>query len=139
MPCYPSVLTPRICAVAAALLLSSCGYVGDPLPPLANVPLPVADLAAVQRGAVLIAQFTIPVSTTESKPIPIPLTLDLRVGTNPSDQFDVNEWSARARHIVTPELTAPTASYRIPTAEWIGKEVLIAVRVTAANGKQSPW
>ena len=139
MPCYPSQLTRRFSAAAAAFLLSSCGYVGDPLPPLANVPVPVADLAAIQRGAVIIAQFSIPQVTTEAKPIPLPLTLDLRVGPNPADQFDANEWASRARHIITPELTAPTASYRIPTAEWIGKEVLIAVRVTAANGKQSPW
>jgi hypothetical protein len=120
-------------------VLSGCGYVGDPLPPLANVPVPVADLAAIQRGAVIIAQFTIPTLTTESKPIPIPLTLDLRVGPNPSDHFEQDQWASGARHIVTPELTGPTASYRIPIAEWIGKEVLISVRVTAANGKQSPW
>ena len=123
----------------AALFLTSCGYIGDPLPPLANIPGPVEDLAAVQRGGTLIAHFTIPPLTTEQKPVPRPITLDLRIGTNPSDHFDANEWSSHARHIVTPVINGPLATYQIPAADWVGKEVLIAVRVTAANGKQNNW
>ena len=126
-------------AAIAALLLTSCGYIGDPLPPLANVPTPIEDVAAIQRGNAIIAHFTLPVLTTEAKPIPLPLTLDLRIGPNTAENFDANEWASRARHIVTPDLTGPVVTYRIPVAEWTGKEVLIAVRATAANGKQTPW
>ena len=41
-------LLPALIA-AAALLTTGCGYTGDPLPPLANIPARVLDLAAVQR------------------------------------------------------------------------------------------
>ena len=37
-------------AAAAAALLAGCGYIGDPLPPLLNIPARVTDLTAVQRG-----------------------------------------------------------------------------------------
>ena len=120
-------------------MLTSCGYIGDPLPPLANYPSPITDLAAIQRGARIIAHFSVPQLTTELKPIPRPLTFDLRIGTNAGDHFDVNDWSDRARHIVTPEITGPVATYEIPSAEWTGKDLLIAVRMTAGNGKQTPW
>ena len=48
-----------------ALLVTGCGYVGDPLPPALNIPVPVADLNAVQRGDQIIIQFTVPQMTTE--------------------------------------------------------------------------
>jgi hypothetical protein len=133
-------LRPRIFAApAAAFLLASCGYIGDPLPPLANVPVTVKDLAAIQRGGRIIAHFTIPQLTTEEKPIPPPLTLDLRVGPHSGDRFDENEWASQSRHVPAPELSDGLATYEIPAAEWRGKEVLIAVRITAGNGKQSNW
>lgn len=133
-------MSPRLLpALAAAALLTSCGYIGDPLPPLANYPSPITDLAAIQRGAHIIAHFTVPQLTTELKPIPRPLTFDLRVGTNATDKFDISDWSDRARHVVTPEVNGPVATYEIPSAEWTGKDLLIAVRVTAGNGKQTPW
>ena len=36
---------------AAALMASGCAYLGPPLPPLANVPGHITDLAAIQRDA----------------------------------------------------------------------------------------
>lgn len=126
-------------AAAAALFLTSCGYIGDPLPPLANVPPRVEDLAAIQRGNVIISHLTIPQLTTEGKPIPRPLTFDLRIGPYANEHFDENAWASIARHIVTPELTGPVATYEIPAGEWIGKEVILGVRITAANGKTSGW
>ena len=91
----------RFLGAAAALIVAvcgaGCGYVGDPLPPLANVPSPVSDLAAIQRGGRIIVQFTVPVTTTEGHPIPPPLQLDLRAGT--AEQFDENQWAASARRI----------------------------------------
>jgi hypothetical protein len=132
-------LKPQFLAAVAALFLTSCGYIGDPLPPLANVPARVQDLAAVQRGSVIISHLTIPQLTTEGKPIPRPLTFDLRVGTHEGEHFDENDWASHARHIVTPELTGPVATYEIPMKDWTGKEVILGVRITGANGKSSGW
>src|SRR6185369_13390495 len=111
--------------------------VGDPLPPLANVPVKVSDLAAIQRGAHIIVQFTVPTLTTESFPIPSPVKIDLRAGT--ADQFNENEWAAKAKQIPPGPIANGIARYEVPSAEWAGKEVILGVRIVGGNGKQSPW
>ena len=118
------------------LALSSCGYVGDPLPPLANVPARVADLAAIQRGSTVIVQFTVPSKTTESHPIPPPIELDLRAGT--ADHFEENQWAAAAQKFPAPEIKGPTARYELPAAAFAGKEIILGVR-SASGRKQSSW
>jgi hypothetical protein len=127
----------RFLPAVAALVLAGCGYIGEPLPPLANVPPRVTDLAALQRGGRIIVQFTVPTKTTEGHPIPPPLRLDLRAGT--ADQFEENQWAAGARQIPPAATAAGVARYEIPAADWTGKEVIIGVRAVAGNGKQSGW
>src|ERR1035438_5599100 len=127
----------RFLPAAAALLLVGCGYVGDPQPPMANIPPRVGDLAAVQRGGRIIVQFTIPAKTIEGHPIPSPLRVDLRAGT--ADQFEENQWAAGARQIPPAATANGVARYEIPSADWTGKEVIFGVRVTAGNGKHSLW
>jgi hypothetical protein len=126
-----------LAAVAAALCMAGCGYVGDPLPPLANIPPRVSDLAAVQRGGRIIVQFTVPDKTTEGHPIPPPLKLDLRAGT--ADRFEENQWASGARQIVPNGAVGSVARYEVPVADWVGKELIFGVRVAAGNGKQSGW
>ena len=127
----------RFLPAAAALLLAGCGFVGDPLPPLANVPPRVSDLAAIQRGGRIIVHFSVPARTTEGHPVPPPVRLDLRAGT--ADRFEENEWAAAARQIPPGALENGIARYEIPAADWAGKEVIFGVRVEAGNGKQSGW
>lgn len=124
-------------AAAAALMLAGCGYVGDPHPPLANIPPRVSDLAALQRGGNIIVQFTVPALTTEGHPIPPPLKLDLRAGT--ADQFEENQWAAGARQLPPGAVANGIARYQVPAADWTGKEVIFGVRTVAGNGKQSSW
>ncbi len=125
-------------AIAVALLLTGCGYVGGPQAPLANVPAPVRDLAAIQRGGKIIAQFTIPTLTTERVTIHDPLTLDLRVGAG-VNPFTPDRWAAQATPVPAPSNPKGTAHYEIPSAPWTGKEMTIGVRVIGANGKESEW
>jgi hypothetical protein len=127
----------RFLPAAAALCLAGCGYVGDPQPPLANIPPRVNDLAALQRGGRVIVQFTVPTLSTEGHPIPGPLKLDLRAG--PADQFEPNQWAAGARRIPSGAVVNGIARYEIPAADWIGKEVIFGLRTVAGNGKQSGW
>ncbi len=116
-----------------AVILAGCGYVGDPLPPLANVPGRITDLSAVQRSSQIIVHFTLPQQTTEGVAIRQPLELDLRVGTPGSG------WAARARHIPGGAVENGHATFAFPSTDWTGKEVTIAARAIGANHKESDW
>src|ERR1044071_5287702 len=133
------VLTPRAGAPAAfvlfaAALLSGCGYVAEPLPPLANIPARITDLAAVQRGSTLIVQFAVPQVTTEGMPIKHGPVLDLRVGPA-SSAVPESEFAAHARQFEPALVEAGRALYEIPAAEWTGKDIVVAARALGSNRK----
>jgi hypothetical protein len=129
---------PPVWVLAATLLAGGCGYVGDPLPPLANVPARVTDLAAVQRDGRIVAQFTVPQLTTEKRPIRGPLKFDLRIGAV-SPPFNADAWAAQAREIGPVAVENGIARCEIPSAQWTGREIALAVRVSGGNGKESSW
>jgi hypothetical protein len=136
----PSCLRPALSRVvfAALFLTTNCGYVGEPLPPLANVPGRVLDLSAVQRGAAISASFTLPTVTTENFPIKAPLHLDLRIGPRP-DPFRESDWLATAMPLPEGPVENGIAHYSIPSAPWLGKSMVVGVRVIGANEKASAW
>lgn len=55
----------RAVPIALAALAGACGSVGDPRPPLANLPEPVGDLSARQFGDQLVISWSRPLRTTE--------------------------------------------------------------------------
>jgi hypothetical protein len=67
------------------LLLTGCGYVGDTRPPSLRLPVPVRDLAVVERGDKLIVQFTVPSKTTEELPLRDKPKLVVYVGDKPTE------------------------------------------------------
>jgi fibronectin type 3 domain-containing protein len=123
---------------AAALLTGGCGYTGDPLPPLANIPTRVLDLAAIQRGDRIMVQFTVPPRTTEGVAIKTPLKLDLRIGTA-EPPFSQEGWAARATPVPEAPVANGVARYEIQAAAWTNKEATLAVRVLSARGKTVGW
>jgi hypothetical protein len=123
---------------AAALLTAGCGYTGDPLPPLANIPARVIDLAASERGGLITVQFTVPQRTTEGVAIKTPLKLDLRIGTA-EPPFNQETWAAGATEVPAGPVDNGVARYEIPVAAWTGKEAILAVRVLSARGKTVGW
>jgi len=88
----------RALPALAAALAAGCGYVSEPLPPLANVPARVMDLTAIQRGNRVVAGFTLPRLTTEGMDIKGDLMLDLRIGP-PTDPLEEDAWAAGAAPI----------------------------------------
>ena len=127
----------RLLPVLTAFL-AGCGYVAGPLPPLANIPARVTDLAAVQRGGKLIVQFTGPHLTTEGVAIKRTPELDLRIGPGPAP-FNAALWASGAKRIPAVAAAGGVARYEVPCAEWTGKGVTIGVRVVGANGKDAGW
>jgi hypothetical protein len=135
-------MLPRRCLlplVAFLLLLAACGYVGDPLPPLINIPKPVTGLAAVERGDRLIVQFQLPTHTTEQITIRQPLTVDLRLTASPIVPFDIDRWANEARQISGGVVKDQTVRFEIPVAGLAGRQVTLGARVAGANGKHSDW
>lgn len=117
--------------MAAALLCSGCGYVGEPLPPALHIPQRVLDLAAVERGGQVVVQFTAPVQTTEGLDIRKMGVIDLRVtpGGDPA--------AAKLFHPVPGSQTR--IEHAISAAEWVGKDVVIEVRIPSPKGRDSGW
>src|SRR5690349_12841726 len=109
----------RIVPALAAVMAAGCGYSGNPLPPLANIPAGVTDLTAVQRGNRIVARFTVPRLTTEGMSIKKDLMLDLRIGPAP-DPFQQDLWAAGARPVPVGVVENGSATYEIPSAAWTG-------------------
>jgi hypothetical protein len=126
-------------ALAAAIFLTTgCGYIDPPLTPLANVPDPVSDLVAMQRGVVLMVHCSVPTRTTENVLLKTPPRFDLRIGTA-GERFNVEEWAGRAQAVSDARLKDGLASWEIPATEWTGKRVAIGARAIGSNGKKSNW
>jgi hypothetical protein len=139
----PGTRSPRpwifgVWPVALCLLTAGCGYIGDPLPPLANIPAAVTDLAAVQRGARIILHFTPPELTTEGRDVKQPLAFDLRVGTAVVP-FTAEAWALHATHLPAPPVKNGLAEIEIPSQAWTGQDVTLGVRSIGPNHKPSGW
>ena len=128
----------RMVPVLALAAAAGCGYSGDPLPPLANVPSRVQDLTAVQRADRVVAHFTLPKQTTEGMAIKGELKLDLRIGPVPNP-YQESVWLAGAMAVPPGVVENGSATYEIPSVPWTGKEAAIGVRVSGPNGKESAW
>jgi len=113
-------------SVLAALVLTGCGYVGDPLPPALNIPAPVVGFTAVQRGANFLITFTASELTTENLTLTKISGIDLRVNDKQ-----------------IPDLTPPEpgkpAKYEVPATGWSGQQVSIALRLSGPKGRYSPF
>jgi hypothetical protein len=136
-------LNPRLRALvlvfAILFLLGGCGYIGQPLPPLLNIPGKGENVTAVQRGAIIIAHVTLPTFTTEGVVIKQGLRLELRIGPKPGGQFNAATWLAGAKPAGSATTANGIAEYRIPATEWIGKQVSIAVKIIGATGRDAGW
>ena len=76
----PRAALPFFILLCLSLLLAGCGSVGEPLYPALNIPMPVVDLNAVERGDKIDINLTIPPKTTEGLLLKDIGSLELRVG-----------------------------------------------------------
>jgi fibronectin type 3 domain-containing protein len=125
-------------AAAAALLLSGCGYIGEPMYPLVNVPNRVTDLAAVERGAVIVYQFTLPSLTTEGKRAKIG-KVEIRAGVAPDGSFNRDVWLSKALDLQAKPDEKGHVMSEVPATPWVGKDVILGVRAYGVNGRASDW
>lgn len=105
---------------AAAVLLTGCAYVGDPLPPSLKIPEAVADLRAVQKGGRILVDFTAPAMTTDGVVLREPPETVIFLGEAGADP-------------------ATEAAKVIDASPWVGKEVVIGARTRGPSGRWSAW
>jgi hypothetical protein len=124
----------------AALLtmLAGCGYVGPIQPPSLAMPMRVTDLRAGEFGDKIIADFTIPGLTTEGLPLKGVRSVEVFAGVAPNPFSDAAFGAIAKRYQVTATGPGPVTK-EIPIAEWIGKNLTLAVRATGPKGKMSDW
>jgi len=133
-----SGLFPLCILIAFALLLTGCGYIGNPLPPSLDIPSRITDLRVVEYGNNLMAQFTLPAVTTQGLGLKSIEAMTLYVGVAPVP-FSNAKWLASAKSYAVPA-TAPGAfTHPVPAQEWIGKDIYVSVRSTGPKGKTSDW
>jgi hypothetical protein len=125
--------------VPVTLLLASCGYVGEPLPPLLHIPEAVKDLAAVQRGDQVLLQFTLPKLNSEGTAIRKAVRIELRGAPPPEGGFNADVWSSGALAIEAVAGADGRATAAAPAANWIGKQVIFGVRTVGESGRASAW
>jgi len=123
----------------AGLALGGCGYIGPPLPPALDIPVPIRDLRGVQRGDKILVAFTPPVDTTDQMVLAKPPEIELRVGENPKENFELQRWAGEAKRIPVPKVTAGGVELAFPAEEFAGREVVIVVRAIGPTKRPSDW
>src|SRR5580704_8834227 len=133
------VFATLLCA-AGCVLVAVCGSIGEPMYPALNIPAKITDLVAVERGDKIAIYFTVPSLTTDGPALRGIGSVDLRVGVNPAGGFDREKWAASAKRIDLPAPSQPGPIHEeIPAREFIGKEIVAAVRVGNRRGRMSEW
>ena len=115
--------------VVLAAVLSSCGYVGPPMPPTLDIPVTITDFRAWEYGDNIEVEFTLPAKTTENLTLTSVRSIELRVG----------ETVAESKLVALPVNKPGLVNDRIAARDWIGKTVVLAVRATGPKGKPSLW
>ena len=118
------------------LTLAGCGYVGDPQPPALNIPTAVRDLRGLEYGGDVLVEFSPPVQTTEGLPLKSS-KLELFIGPS-LNPFSPDKWAAGATKFDVPSATG-SVTHQVPIKPWVGKEIVVAVRVLGPKGRASGW
>lgn len=123
----------------AGLALAGCGYVGSPLPPALDIPVPIRDLRGLQRGDNILVAFTPPVDTTDHLALARPPEIELRVGENPKENFELQRWAGEARRIPVQKVTAGGVELTFPAADFAGREIVVVARAIGPTKRPSDW
>ena len=130
---------PRTAFLLLPLLISACGYPGDPLPPALNIPRRVTDLRGVQRGDELILQFTPVLESTEGLILKSLGGVELRAGPHPPGAFNTELWASTAELLPVSETSEALITVETPAQKWEGREIIFGVRTLGPTKRPSAW
>ncbi len=113
-----------VVAAVYCMLISGCGYVGDPKFPSLNLPVRITDLRAVQHASTLVIDFTIPNITTDGVAVKSVRSVDLQAGD---------------KQIPVYRNTPGPVNVQTSIEGLIGQDVVVHVRLVNAKGHASDW
>jgi hypothetical protein len=119
--------------LCSLLALGACGYIGDTQPPSLRIPLRIADVSALQKGAELIIRFTLPTRTTDNAALKSIAGLDLRIGPAGAD----GESGGMA--VQAKGEPGQAMELRISVERLAGNEMQVRVRSAGRPGRYSEW
>lgn len=128
-----------LCLLSLGLLLSSCGYVGEPLPPSLQIPLRVQDLRVRQEQLELIVDFTVPAYATDGAVLEGIREIELRAGPWQGGEFHADLWASQSARLPVQTLRPGPVTVRVDGSRWIGKTIIFAVRIVSGKEKVSEW
>jgi hypothetical protein len=129
-----------ILSTVCCAFMAGCGSIGEPLYPVLNIPSRVSDLTAVERGDRIDVAFTIAPLTTEGLALKEIGSVELRAGPSPANGWNVDEWASGSTRADVPAPAHPGPVHaELPVREFVGKEIVVAVRVANAKGRSSQW
>src|SRR5689334_12181375 len=99
------------------------------MPPTLDIPATITDFRAWEYGENIELEFTLPNKTTENLSLTNVRAIELRVG----------EDVAQSQVIPLPVSKPGNVTDRIPARDWIGKNIVLAVRAVGPKGKSSAW
>jgi hypothetical protein len=126
--------------LAAWAGLSSCGYIGDPMPPSPHIPKPIADLTAVERGSKIEVHFTLPRYTTDGLLIRTFQTVEADIGPD-AKPFHEGVWLGKVKALPIDVSADDQTSFivrQFDVGPWQGQQVAIAIRTSIRNRRLSP-
>ncbi len=138
------------CGLAiAAILLAGCGSIGDPLPPMANIPQVVDDLAALQVADEVIISWSWPLLTTEGATARrvrdftlVAVDVDLNVIDLPPEVIAEHGRNLSVIDEAQLDGKAPGNRFelRVPLADWkLDQQVILAVTAANRSGRSAGY
>lgn len=125
--------------VLALLLLTGCGYIGEPLPPALNIPESVTDLVAREIGDRIVVEFTLPERTTDDLVLRGFGEIELRAGSLGGRAWNRDEWIAASKLLKVTDGSTGHVRVEVPAAQWAGQEIVFGVRTANRRGRFSDW
>lgn len=114
----------RTALAVAAIFLTGCGYVGDPLPPALNIPVGPQNFRAIQRTSKVVVDFVQSGATTE----------DVKLAKLGPPEIEIGD------EIFQAPVTAPgPVHFEIDAAKWMGRTVRVRARIHNGRGRYSEW
>ena len=137
----PYATSCALLGLAAWAGLSSCGYIGDPLPPSPHIPKPIFDLTAVERGSKIEVHFTLPRYTTDGLLIRKFDNVEAEMGPD-AKPFHEDAWFSKVKSLpidVSSDDTTSSIVRQFDAAPWQGQKVAIAIRTSIRDRRWSPF